>query len=140
MAQPVKAIGLEFKINGTTVAEVMDFEGPGIVNEPIQTTSHSTTGGYHQFILGPKTLEDIKFDINWVPSETTHGTTGNGLVALANSGDSFTWACVWPEDENGDHATWTGTGLLLSFTPKAAIEDQLMAEIVVKPTGAPSFS
>jgi predicted secreted protein len=134
MALAIKSIGLAFKVNGTTVANVKDFEGPGIKNDLIDVTSHSSAGGYKEYILGQKDNDEIKFDISYVPSEGTHNFA-TGLVGLADSGDSFTWSVVWPDETT----TWSGTGLLLSFTPKAKIKDELMAEIVVKPTGAPTL-
>jgi hypothetical protein len=136
MAQPIKAIGIAFKINGTTMAEVMDFEGPGIKNELIKTTSHSNASGYDTYITGTKDNDEIKFDINYVPTEATHNNA-TGLVGFANTGELVTWSVVWP-DVGG--TTWTGDGLVLSFTPKGKIKDQLMAEVVVKPTGAPTLA
>jgi predicted secreted protein len=135
MATPIKAIGIQFKINSTTIAEVLDFEGPGIENELIETTSHSTSGGYKTYITGTKDNAEIKFDISYVPTESTHNAS-TGLLKFADSGEAVTWAVVWP-DAGG--TTWSGNGLVMSFTPKAAIEDQLMAEVTVKPTGAPTL-
>jgi predicted secreted protein len=132
----IKSIGLQFKINGTTVAEVLDFEGPGIKSDLIDVTNHGSTGGYKEFILGQKDNNEIKFDLNYVPTDTTQNF-GAGLLGFAGSGATVTWSVVWP-DTGG--TTWTGTGIVMEFTPKAKIKDQLMASIVVKPTGAPTLA
>lgn len=132
----IKAVGIQFKINGTTVAEVLDFDGPGIKNDLIDVTNHGSSGGYKEYITGIKDNDNIKFDINYVPTAGTHNASA-GLVKFANSGEQVTWAVVWP-DEAG--TTWSGSGLVMEFTPKGKIKDQLQASVVVKPTGAPTLA
>lgn len=130
----LNTIGMELTVAGNITAAVAELEGPGIVNEEIEVTAFDSTGGYHEFIMGPKTLEDIKAKIFYTPTNSTHAA----LVVLANSGASTTWAVVFPDVGN---TTWSGAGFVKSFTPKAGgVGEALEAEIVIKPTGAPTLA
>lgn len=122
----IKAIGIEFKINGSTVAGVLDFDGPAISNDLIETTHQLSTS--KEYIAALKENGEIKFDLNFVPGDSSD----TAVITLANSGDRFNWDLVWP----GALQTWSGEGIIKGFSPKAKMKDQLQASVAIKPTGA----
>ena len=126
----IKAIGIDFRINGTTVAGVLDFEGPAISNDLIEVTNQQSTA--KEYIAALKENGDIKFNLNFVPGDSSD----TAVIALANTGDRFTWELVWPQALQ----TWTGEGIISEFSPKAKIKDQLQADVTIKPTNAVTIS
>jgi hypothetical protein len=133
----LSTIGMELTINGTSIGAVKELEGPGIVNEEIEVTAFDSASGYKEFILGPKTLENIKGTVWYTPTNSTHNAS-TGLAKFANSGESVTWAVIFSDVGN---TTWTGSGFVKSFIPKAGgTDDALEAEFEIMPTGAPTLA
>ena len=124
-------MGTVFTWNGSDVVLVHEIEGPGIINELLETTNFGSTNGYREFIAGPKDGGEIKLGIWYDPTAATHdGSTG--LVADANGGTSRAFAVNW----SGSGVSWSGSGIITEFMPKGSFEDVLAADVTIKVTGA----
>lgn len=53
------------------VAGVMSITGPGKTRDTIDVTSHSSTGGWREFITGLRDGGEVSFDLNWLFGDDT---------------------------------------------------------------------
>jgi predicted secreted protein len=131
----VDMMGTVFTWNSATVAGVTDLSGPAVENELIEVTNFGSTGGYREYIAGPKDNGEISITINYDPTDSSHNAT-TGLVADANTGTSRAWSINW----SGTGTSWSGNGIVTSFEPGGSFEDALTAEVTIKPTGQPTLA
>ena len=133
----IDSLGISFSIGGTVVAEVKDFEGHGLSTSFHDVSNHQTSSGYEEVIpAGLQRNKNIKFTINYIPSNATHNASATGLVGLQTSQTKFNWSLIWPDAAT----TWSGAGYIAEFMPKAPVDGVLEADVEIKPTGALTLS
>lgn len=122
--------------NFTTIAEVTNISGPSLSLEPIEITSHSSPGGWKEFIGGLLDAGEVTFDINYEPTEATHNAT-TGLIADMVDRTLRNFQLVFPDTGN---TTWSFMALVTGFEPSEPVEDKLTASVTLKLTGQPTLA
>ncbi len=121
----------------TTIKDVQSITGPTLTRETIDVTSHSSSGGYREFINGLKDGGEVSFDILYDPDEATHNTTNAGLLNLFESGTVWEFQIVFTDPTP---TTWTFNALITSFEVSAATDDALKASCTLKVAGEPTLA
>jgi predicted secreted protein len=140
--QAIFALGTLLKIGDgggpetfTTIAEVMSISGPGLTSDTIDVTSHSSTGGFREFIMGLSDGGEVTFTINYNPTQATHNAT-TGLLRDYINRTRRNFKIVFPD---GSSTTWSFTGVVTGFSMSAPTDAQLSADVTIKVSGAPTL-
>ncbi len=119
-----------------TIAEITDISGPKMSLDTIDTTSHDSVDGWKEYIGGLLSAGDVTFDVNFSPTNATHGYT-SGLIRDMVQRIKRSFQLVFP---NPEHTTWSFTALVTGFDPKSPVEDALTASITLTITGKPTLA
>lgn len=115
------------------VAQVTNISGPSVSRDSIETTHHTSSGGFREYIPGLKDAGEVSIDILWTNTDTTHaalynqingGQTGNGQYKIVFS----------------DSAAFTFVGHVTGFEATAPIDDSLTASVTIKVSGKPTLA
>lgn len=117
----------------TTVFEALSISGPGMTADVIDVTSHSSTGGFREFIGGLKDGGEVTFDVNLSPQHVTHNdTSATGLRKLLQDGTVRAFKMIYTDTGNSED---TFNGVVVGFEVSAPVDSQLMASMTIKITG-----
>lgn len=123
----------------TTIAEVLSINGPSMEMETIDVTTHSTGEPWRQFVGGLLNAGEVSFDINFVPTDSTHNAT-DGLLNDMTERVQRNFQILFPDaDLEDDRTTWEFTALVTSFQCTEAIDDVIKASVTLKLTGKPTL-
>jgi len=139
----ISSFGIDLKIGDgateesfTSIAEVKDFDGPALTKDMQETTPHSPTGHkWRKFISGLRDGGEVTFDINYEPTETTHGTSG--LLGELDEDELRNWQLVFPDSGS---TTWSFSGAVTGFNPSNPVEGVQTASISIKISGKPTLA
>ena len=120
----------------TTVAEVSSIGGPTLSLDPIDVTSHDSTGGWRQFVGGLLDGGEVSLEINYDPVGATHDAS-TGLIADMVARTLRNFQLVFPDTGN---TTWTFAALITAFEPSEPIDDKLSASVTLKVSGQPTLA
>lgn len=120
----------------TTIAEVMDINGPGLTLDTVEATNQSSPSNHKERIAALRDSGPIGFEINWDPNAATHDAS-TGLVADLVARTPKNYQIVFASSPT---VTWTITGLVTSFEPSAPVEDRMAATVEITPTAAPTLA
>ncbi len=109
----------------TTLAEVLDIDGPSQAREQIEVTSHSS-GGWREYIAGLRDGGEVSFPVNMVPSDATQ----DALRDLYDSGESANFKIVYP---NGYRDTFAA--IVTDWSTKSPVDGAVTDEIKLKISG-----
>ena len=119
----------------TTVAESMTIKGLSLTRATVDVTSHDSTGGFREYIGGLADGGEVSFDINYIPSNSTHNNTTGALSKLVNN-TRTNFKLVFPDSGT---TTWSFGGFVSKFEPEEAIDRQIKASITIKVSGKPTL-
>ncbi len=119
--------------NFTTIAEVVEITGPRYTVDTVDTTSHSSPGGYEEIVTTIRRSGEVTFSINYLPTNATHNAT-TGLLAALDGVVETNFQLVFPDDAN---TTWEFSAYVTGFEPAAPHDGKLSASVTLKPTGQP---
>lgn len=119
----------------TTIAEVRDIEGPGLKLETKEVTSHDS-GGWREYIGTLLEGGEVSFELNFIPTNATQSYSA-GLIEDMVNRTKRNFQIIWSDTGN---TTWAFTALVAEFNPSAGVEDELMAEVTLQITGAPTLA
>jgi len=122
--------------NFATIAEVLSINGPSMELETIDVTTHSTGEPWRQFIGSLLNAGEVSFDINFIPTNSTHSYSA-GLLKDMVDRTQRNFQIVFPDQGN---TTWEFTALVTSFQCTEAIDDVIKASITLKLTGRPTLA
>lgn len=114
-----------------TVAEVGDLEGPDMSLATEEVTTHSSAGGWDEFIGTILSGGEVSFPINYVPTEATHDME-TGLQADMINRVKRNFQLVYP-DPGGNGYQFAA--LVTGFKPKAPVKGKLSADVKLKISG-----
>lgn len=120
----------------TTIAEVQDISGPSFSLDTAEVTSHGSTGGWKEYIGTLLDGGEVSFDINFLPTETTHGYASGLLKDMVNK-TVRNFQIVFPDAAS---TTWTFAALITGFETSEPVGDQLSASVTLKITGQPTLA
>jgi hypothetical protein len=118
----------------TTIAEVGDIDGPKLKTTMEDATTQSSTGGFEEQIPTVKSLGEIKFPVNFVPTEGTHSYS-SGLIKDWNNKTRRHWQMVFP-----DSTVWPFTAYVVEIDIKAEVKNKLSADITLGITGSATLA
>lgn len=119
-----------------TIAEVSSISGPSITLETIDVTTHSSGEPWRQFVGGLLDGGEVSFDINFIPTNATHGYSA-GLLKDMTDRTQRNFQLVFPDNLA---TTWAFTGLVTAFECSEAIDDVIKASVTVKLSGKPTLA
>lgn len=132
MTNAISGFGTQLKIGTNVIAEVQDISGPSLSLETIDVTSFSSVDGWKEYIAGLLDAGEVSFEINYVPTESTHKNAAGGLVYLLATRTRQQFHLMFP-----DNTAWTFHAYVTSFEPSAPVADKLGASVTLKLTGKP---
>jgi len=115
----------------TTIGELRDITVPPIMRNPIEMTAHNDTE--ETFVMGIRRKGELSFQIGFVPSLATHNDSA-GLIQSIKNGDRDTWRITYP-----DTSQFLFSGYVSNIAISAPVDDALVADVTVRPTGASQF-
>lgn len=143
MTSAVSSFGTYLKIgNGgtpesfTTIAEVLDIEGPELELDTEEVTSHSSTGGWEEFVGTILRSGEVSFEVNYVPTHATHDAS-TGLIADMKARTLRNFQLIFPD---GSSTTWSFAAYVTGMNPSAPVSGKLGAEITLKISGQPTLA
>lgn len=116
----------------TTIGELRDITAPALTRNPIELTSHNDLDEF--FAVGIRRKGELTFQIGFIPTNATHGHL-TGLIKAYNDADRSSWRITFP-----DGSTWIFDGFVTNVGPAMPVDDGLVADISVRPTGAFTFA
>jgi hypothetical protein len=119
----------------TTIAELLDIEGPEMELDTEEVTSHSSTDGWAEYIGTILDAGEVSFEVNYVPTNATHNAT-TGLIKDMTARTKRNFTLVFPDSGN---TTWSFTALVTSVGPTAPVRGALRGKIGLKLTGKPTL-
>ena len=119
----------------TTIAEVRDIKGPKLTMETKEVTNQSSPGAFKDYIGTVLDGGDVTFDINYIPTETTHNATA-GLLACLKNKTRRNFKLVFSD---AGTTTWLFAAYVTSFDPTSAVAAELTASITLKIAGQPTL-
>lgn len=111
----------------TAIANCTNLNPPPIDREEYETTHHDGSG-WDEWIMGVKRGGQITLDVDWVPTEATHGYT-SGLLKDWDDGTKRNWQLVWPDV---GATTWTFAAFVKTITPAAPAVGKLTATVTLR--------
>jgi hypothetical protein len=118
-----------------TVGELGDIEGLTVMRETHDASVQ--TSDWKVSIPGLKGMENVKFSINFDPSDATHDHL-TGLIKDVNDGTKRNFRIIFPDPGT---TTYQFAAYVVNVAPKAPVDGVLTADVELLPTGdpAPSF-
>lgn len=113
----------------TNVAEVRDIDGPGLMLGTVEVTHHLSPNAFKEYQATLKDLEDVSFELGFVPTNATHDLT-TGLMSKWNDRTKTNFRIVFTDGTT----TWALTGFVTSFKITAQLENVYIANCSIKLT------
>ncbi len=117
--------------NFTTIAEVTDINGPNISVDTVDVTSHSSPGAYKEYIVSLIEPGEVRFTVNFIPTDATHGLT-SGLLKDLQDRTLRNFQLVFPDATS---TTYAFSAYVTGFQIKEPTTDVLGADVTLKITG-----
>lgn len=114
----------------SVLAEVVDISGPGLSLDTADATYHES-GGVEA--VGLLNGSEISFEINYIPTETTHGAL-SGLLHALETRARWNFKIVFPDD---NATTWSFSAIVTSFEPDEPVGDRISATVDMIISGRP---
>jgi len=116
----------------TTIAAVLDIEGPNLEVDMIDVTSRDSSG-WKEFIAGLGDAGEVTFDVIYDADAATHGNTTPGLMYLVTNKTKKNWKITLADPTP---TTWTISAFIKAFKPKMPMKDAQRASVTLKVTGS----
>ena len=115
----------------TTIGELRNITPPPLMRNPIETTSHNEEE--ESFVVGIRRKGEMTFQIGFVPSLASHDHN-TGLVKSWKDGSRDIFRITFPDDTK-----WLFSGYVTNIGPSAPVDDGLVADVTIRPTGLMEF-
>lgn len=80
----------------TTVSELENIEIPAVETDTIETSHHTSPGGYKEFVLGMRDGGEVTLEGSYIPTDATQRAT-TGILADNLSGVRRNFKCIFPD-------------------------------------------
>lgn len=120
----------------TTIAEVLDIDGPELGLDTEESTSHDSVDGWEDFVATILRSGEVSCEINYVPTNATHDAS-TGLIKDMTGRTKRNFKLVFP---NASTTTFSFTAYVTKVQPKAPVNGKLTADITLKITGKPTLA
>lgn len=119
----------------TTIAELLDIEGPEVTLETEEATSHSSTDGWAEYLGTILDGGEVSFEVNYVPTNATHNAS-TGLIKDMTARTKRNFQIVFPDSGN---TTWSFAAFVTKVGPTAPVRGVLKGSVTLKVTGKPTL-
>lgn len=116
----------------TTIGELRDITPPPLTRNPIETTAHNDVEEH--FVVGIRRKGEMTFQIGYVPDLGTHDHL-TGLTKAWIDGSRDIYKITYP-----DGTEWMFSGFVTNIGPSAPVDDGLVADVTIRPTGTMTFA
>ncbi len=134
MTNAVYGQGLVLKRGQYTIAEVTDISGPSMTLKTLDVTSHSSTGGYSEFIAGLKDAGDLVVKGNFYAGDT------NGQIGLRDDFNNNTVRDYTLQLASATGAAWTFSGFITKFETQNPLDKEVTFAATIKISGQPTLN
>ena len=110
-----------------TIGELRNITPPPLTRNPIETTSHNEVE--ESFVVGIRRKGEMTFQIGFVPTLGSHDNL-TGLTQAWTDGARDIYRVTYP-----DGSTWLFSGYVTNMGPAAPVDDGLVADVTIRPTG-----
>ncbi len=125
--------GAILKKGSTAIAEVVNISGPGLSRDTIEKTHLSSDDNAKEFLGGMVDGGEVTFEINYLPTNTTHKT----LITDLYTTGAATYTLVLTDSGASE---WTFSAIVTGFEPTGMeTSGKLSASVSMKVTGKPTF-
>jgi predicted secreted protein len=111
----------------TTIAEVKDINGPETSVDVVDVTNQDSPDNFEEILPTLKRGGTTSFDINFVPTETTH----EDLLAFLNARSNEDWQIIIP----GTGKSVQFAGYVVKWGPKFPVANAATASIDIRVSG-----
>lgn len=111
----------------TTITGVGDISGPGVARDTEDVTSHSSTGGYREFITTLRDGGEVSAPVYWV-----FDATQTSLEDAFDSDDAVNFRIVFTDP---GAETYGFAALVTNLEWSAPVEGALTRDLTIKVTG-----
>lgn len=118
----------------TAIAECLDIDGPAMKSRMEDATNHGSTNGFEESIPTTKTLGQVKFKLNFIPTGSTHSYAA-GLIKDWYNRTKRNFQMVFP-----DSTTWSFSAHVEEVAVKAPVKGLLSADVTLNITGSPTLA
>lgn len=116
----------------TDIPYVQSITGPGTAFDIVDVTTHSSTGGFREFISGLADGGEITATINWHTDETTHQALFDAQYNREVTAFQLSWSAL-PDFATDNLFDFDGFVTGLPFT--SPTDAQVTADLTIKITG-----
>lgn len=116
------------------IGELRDMSGPALTRNPIETTSHNEEE--ETFVVGIRRKGELTAQIGYVPDggvDTNHDL----LEAAWRTGSRDVWKVEFPTSPV--KKSWLFSGFVTNLGPSMPVDDGLVADLTIRPTGVMTF-
>ena len=145
MSDAISSIGSKLYRGTLVVANELpnlkDISGPSFSRATIDTTSHSTPGGYKDKIVERWDGNEVTFDLNFDPANARHNDVIGDLTTSVAADDPDTYWLAFPGARG--QTQWASIefrAFLTSFDVSLPVEGVVMASVTLTVTGAPTYT
>lgn len=130
MATDGFGIGITGSVSGA-IAQIVDLEVPGVSRDEINTTTHSSAGGWMTKIMtGVQSVPDITMSLLFIKAQETTFRTA------AINATPETWTIT-----DADGNTWACSGFIKELGHDAVpVDDAIKQSVTFSWTGQPTFT
>jgi len=114
------------------IDNMMDVTPPSLARNALETTSHNDIE--EAYVMGIRRKGTLGFSLGWLQSGASHGIA-SGLVKAWIDNDRSIWRITYP-----DNSKIVFSGFVSNIAPSAPVDDVLMADVEVRPTGTATFA
>ncbi len=114
------------------IGELRNITPPPLTRNVIETTNQNED--IDAFVVGIKRRGEMTFQIGFVPNMASHGSSA-GLIKAWNDGTLDIYRITFP-----DTSTWLFSGYVSNVGPSAPLDDGLVADVSIRPTGSMEFN
>lgn len=115
-----------------TIAELKDFDAPGLMRNVIETTSHNDAWATH--VPGVARMDAMSVSIGWVPQDPSHDDQ-TGLIKAFVDASRDIYQLTLPAGE-----TIQFSGYVTNFKGTLPVDDEMTADVTIQPVGVPTFN
>lgn len=112
-----------------TIPGVGSITGPGQTRDTIDVTSHSSSGGYREYIGGLRDGGELSFDLFWLWTDDTQ----NALEDAYNSDDTVNFRVVYDFTPNDEYDQFAG--LVTDLSKASPVDGAATRSCTIKITG-----
>ena len=117
----------------TTIAQVLDVNGPDLSLDTEEVTSQTSANGYDEHIGTILRGGEVTLDINYIPTDGTHDES-TGLISVMQTKAVNNFELVMTDSGT---TTWSFAALVTKFSPTAPVAGALRASVTMKISGKP---